>query len=154
MEYQDLVTDFIKRTQHNLSLVRGHATANKEAYEVTQLINSMLGLLVLPQQICFGKIPQLTMNELRELGWPEPALKGEYGELSDLRELLNHLRNSITHFNMMFTETGGVLDGVAIWNHKGGKRENPKNWQVTLGLDELMTVTNRLIDLILELNNE
>ena len=50
--YEDVIADFAKRTEANLQTIRrlakeGGATP---AFEVTQLVNSMLGLLVFPQQ--------------------------------------------------------------------------------------------------------
>ncbi len=150
MEYRDLVKDFATRTQHNLRIITDCQRSGNEAYEVTQLINSMLGLLVFPQQRYYERLPSLTMSRLRELGWPEPILKGDIGELEDLRELFRYLRNGIAHFNLDFTATDGVLDGVVIWNHPGGNPRKPRDWQVTLRLQELAEITDRFIDLILE----
>lgn len=150
MEYHDLVRDFAERTRHNLRLIEERAAAGDRAYEVTQLINSMLGLLVLPQQHYYERVPRLTIAQLRERGWPEPVLSGDIGEPSDLRELFRYLRNGITHFNLRFREQNGVLSGITIWNHLGGNRDNPKNWQVSLGLDELLGIADRFISLLLE----
>lgn len=150
MEYHNLVKDFAERTRHNLHLIEECAAAGDRAYEVTQLINSMLGLLVLPQQHYYEQVPRLTMAQLREQGWPEPVLSGQIGEPNDLRELFRYLRNGITHFNLRFQEQDGVLSGVTIWNHQSGNKNNPKNWQVTLGLDELLIITDRFIALLLD----
>tara|TARA_A100000171_G_scaffold53021_1_gene75472 strand:+ start:1217 stop:1681 length:465 start_codon:yes stop_codon:yes gene_type:complete len=149
MEYHDLVKDFADRTRSNLQLVRERAESGGKAYEVTQLINSMLGLLVFPQQRYYQNVPKWTMEQLRQKGWPEPVLTGDIGKPNDLQELFRYLRNGITHFNMKFTDSGGVLDGVVIWNHEGGSSKNPKNWQVTLHLDELADITDRFVQLML-----
>jgi len=64
MEYEKLVQDFAYRTRKNLDallyLKRTKPDNNIEVYEVTQLINSMLGLLVFPKERYFDKIPKNT----------------------------------------------------------------------------------------------
>lgn len=49
MEYSVLVKDFAKRTRHNLEIIRAHKEQSQEVYDVTQLVNSFLGLIVLPK---------------------------------------------------------------------------------------------------------
>lgn len=48
MKYENLVKDFVKRTKQNNEMLRKLQTENPnlEFYEVMQLINSLLGLLV------------------------------------------------------------------------------------------------------------
>ena len=51
MEYlqgKAFVGDFAKRTLANLNIIEQEIRENKDAYEVTQLINSLLGLIVFP----------------------------------------------------------------------------------------------------------
>jgi len=67
MMYEDLVADFAKRTRANLETLRGIQIKNDpklRVFEVTQLINSMLGLLVFPQQRYVDQIPEIPLAEL------------------------------------------------------------------------------------------
>lgn len=147
MEYKDLVKDFAKRTRANLALIRTAAKAGQEAYEVTQLINSMLGLLVFPQQEFHEKIPETKLSDLEKAGWPIPRVLGDYPQVANLKELARYLRNGIAHFNLRFTETGGHVDGLIIWNvPPGGK----KNWEAELKIEELEGITDRFAQLLLE----
>ena len=64
MDYDktNLVLDFARRTKKNLefiehSLTRDRLNSENDVYEVTQLINSLLGLLVFPQQKFYDAIP-------------------------------------------------------------------------------------------------
>jgi HEPN pEK499 p136 len=146
MIYQNLVRDFAKRTLHNLQLVREKRAQGTEAYEVTQLINSMLGLLVLPKEHYYESIPTTSLDDLRQQGWPEPVLEGEFKKPKHLRDLLRLLRNSVAHFNVEFTETDEQIDGVILSNKCNcGKT----TWQARLTLAELEEITKRFIDLIL-----
>jgi len=117
MEYQNLVRDFATRTLKNLEAVEAAATQDREAelYEVTQLINSMLGLLVFPEQKYLNNIPRTSIEDLRSQGWPVPAMKGTPPHADNLRDLVRCLRNGISHFNLEFTSDGHVLTGIKIW---------------------------------------
>ena len=149
MEYQELVRDFAERTRENLLLVRNSTHSGGPGFEVTQLVNSMLGLLVLPQQRYFDRIPAITIDKLRELGWPEAVLQADIGSVKDLQVLCRYLRNGIAHFNIEFTATAGTLDGLVIWNYPGGDSQSHRNWQVSLSIDDLREVADRFVDLML-----
>ncbi|MCE5315992.1 MAG: hypothetical protein LLG04_01335 [Parachlamydia sp.] len=146
MEYKNLVKDFADRTRRNLSLIQNEAKAGRDAYEVTQLINSMLGLLVFPQQEFFDKIPKIKIDDLKKDGWPIPCVRGNYPQVSDLKQLARYLRNGIAHFNLRFTDTNGHVDGLIIWNeYQNGK----KNWEAELRIDELEGIIDRFTKLLL-----
>jgi hypothetical protein len=69
MQYEDLVKDFAARTKVNLELVRAAEKGGQIAYEVTQFINSLLGLLVFPQQEFFDKIPKPPQRVVYSCWW-------------------------------------------------------------------------------------
>ena len=147
MDYKDLVRDFAERTRANLALVRAAANTGQNAYEVTQLLNSMLGLLVFPEQKFYNKIPETELADLEKDGWPIPRVRGNYPQVSNLSQLARYLRNGIVHFNLRFTETGGHVDGLIIWNvPPNGK----KNWEAELKIEELEGITDRFTKLLLK----
>jgi hypothetical protein len=102
MNYQNLVRDFAHRTCDNLETLRNlqKTKPDVEVYEVTQLINSMLGLFIFPQQKYFNHIPETPLAELARQGWPIPKVEGNCLQVKDLRELVRYLRNAITHCNL------------------------------------------------------
>ena len=148
MEYKDLVRDFAERTRSNIELVQAAANTGQEAYEVTQLINSMLGLLVFPQQEFYDKIPKTILPDLEKEGWPIPRVRNNYQQVSNLEQLARYLRNGITHFNLRFTETDGHVDGLIIRNVL---RNGNKNWEAELKIEELEGLTDRFTQLLLKL---
>ncbi|HMP06491.1 MAG TPA: HEPN family nuclease, partial [Lacipirellulaceae bacterium] len=91
-------------------------------------------------------IPNVSLEQLRRDGWPEPVLQGEVGSVNGLRDLMRVLRNSIAHFNIEFTEIDGEISGVRLSNRDGGQTR----WQATLGLEDLEQITYRFAALILE----
>jgi len=147
VQYIDLVREFAGRTRSNIKLIQAAVNTGQNGYEVTQLINSMLGLLVFPEQEFYDKIPKTTIHDLEKEGWPIPRVRGNYQQVSDLKQLMRYLRNGITHFNLRFTEMNGHVDGLIIWNEltKGNK-----NWEAELKIKELEGITDRFTKLILK----
>ena len=133
MEYNELVKDFAQRTRRNLAIVRQASDSDNEAYEVTQLINSMLGLLVFPQQEFIDQIPETPIFELKAEGWPIPKVRGGYPQVQHLKGLIGYLRNGISHFNIRFISSHGEITGLIIWNI----RDKKKNWEAELTLEDL-----------------
>jgi HEPN pEK499 p136 len=164
MEYQNLVIDFATRTKANLEIIERLASQDAsliirnssgeldeeevEAYEVTQLVNSLLGLVIFPQQRYFEKIPQTPLLQLEDEGWPKPLLNGQLPtDLNNLQDLMRYVRNSIAHFNIEFTSNNDRrINGIKIWNNRRGS----KNWSASLKLEELKVLVAKFTDMMLK----
>lgn len=92
MEYKDLVKDFAKRTLKNYHTYNGD-------YEVTNLINSSLGLFVFPEQKSFNKISDdwISGKLLNEL---KTNVESNYDEPINFKNICKHIRNGISHFHL------------------------------------------------------
>ena len=168
--------DYAKRTMENLEIIehysstrwmniQGELLKEKKAYEVTQLINSLLGLVLIPMESLKkendGRITY--KNELRKKA-PE-----KYDEVMNLLErckderrigstyssdqkeiyvdrFVKHLRNAIAH------------EGIAFWPVNEGKIEkvffydrNPQNaseeFCVKLSVGELRCLVENIVSL-------
>lgn len=146
MEYKDIVRDFAERTKINLAIIQSEVRAGRDAYEVTQLINSLLGLLVFPEQAFFKKIPEIKINDLKKQGWPIPLMCENYSQVADLKQLVRYLRNGIAHFNLRFTDKDGHVDGLIIWNIKDGL----KDWEAEFKIEQLKSIIERFSELLLK----
>jgi hypothetical protein len=148
--YGKVVQDFASRTKKNLAFIEDNLNKpDVEVYEVTQLVNSLLGLLVFPQQEFFEKIPEIPMRDLEAQGWPRIHTVPQYKSLGDLKTFLRYFRNGISHFNIKFSaDDDNNITGLQIWNHKGGKKQNPKNWEIELSLNDLKIITEKFLELI------
>ena len=157
MIYQDLVRDFAQRTRKNLNFIEEqvHSNPEIELYEVTQLINSLLGLLVFPREhyhrrdqkledFCY--IPKTPLKTLENQGWPRVKVLAGQPPCRDLRTLIRHLRNSIAHFNIKFLADPitAQMAGVRLWNTSDGE----ETWGVELNLQELRLITELFLDVI------
>lgn len=151
MEYMNVVRDFAQRTLDNLNFIQSTKRSKSpvEIYEVTQLMNSLLGLLVFPQQRYIDSIPQLPLEELKKCGWPIPRVVGDYPQASDLRKLIRYLRNSIAHFNIEFiSDEKHELHGLQVWNFDPRIKET--TWKASITVEEIEMLARRFVELLLE----
>ncbi len=81
MEYQkEVIIDFARRTRANLEFIERAEKCGESVFEVTQLANLLLGLLVFPREHYMQSIPETPLPELVEQGWPE--VRTTHGQLS------------------------------------------------------------------------
>ena len=143
MNYESVIRDFAERTRKNLRAIEDLQAKGGEAYEVTQLVNSMLGLLVFPRERFLDQIPQTSLSDLEADGWPVPKVVGDFPQARDLRELIRYLRNAIAHSNIEFI--GEKIQSVRVWNTKNKRT----TWKAEIGLKELRAIAERFTDLLL-----
>lgn len=102
---QNFLKDFIKRTLINLEYIQQAEKQGKEVYEVTQLVNSCLGLIVFLQQYGDGLISDADIcpSLLKDLqnSITKNTYKGKRKE-QNFNNILYHLRNAISHGKLYF----------------------------------------------------
>ncbi|MCL5952080.1 MAG: HEPN family nuclease [Chloroflexi bacterium] len=148
--YGDVVRDFASRTRKNLRFIENSlGEPEVEVFEVTQLVNSMLGLLVFPQQEYVDRIPATPLAELEQRGWPHIRTARGFPTCETLDQLVRYLRNSIAHFNVRFIyNESGDISGVTLWNVDTRKRAKPRTWQADLQIDDLRKIVDRFLDML------
>ena len=110
----ELEDELISRTETNLRAIEKLHKQGVTVYEVTQLINSLLGLLVYPREAFLKRIPRISREAMIKIGWPLPVER--IGQFPDLRELVIKLRNGIAHCNIEFTTNGCEIEGIEFKN--------------------------------------
>lgn len=96
--YKTQEIDFINRTKTIIEQYDNFKIADKEKYEVTLLLNCLVGLLILPQQHWFDSLP---IEEISQKEWginPNHISKIKTGETKNIKDVSRHLRNSIAHY--------------------------------------------------------
>ena len=145
-EIRDLVREFGERTLSNLNFVQAHAD-RPDVYEITQLWNSLSGLLVLPYEHEVDEI-QATLAEAADRGWPQLSetfpLAHAQSASTDLADQVRRLRKAVSHYNVRFLSRQGNITAVKVWNHqlppRGSgisQREMPINWQTEIPIAQL-----------------
>ena len=148
MQYQDVVKEFAERTRANLRAIECLKVGGFEVYETTQLVNSMLGLLVFPREEFVDQVPDTPLAHLVAAGWPRPKTSPNFPEVTDLRQLIRYLRNAIAHFNVEFlSDVQQQVVGLRVWNTPPNR--DVKNWEAELRVTELRQIAENFTDLIL-----
>jgi hypothetical protein len=117
VEYiDDLITDFAARTLVNLDFVQERVRNGEVGlFDVTQLWNSLLGLIVLPLETDKSRVPETPLSELDVLGWPRLTEGGD--EPDSLHGLVTNLRHAVAHANVKFVAgTDRQINSVKMWN--------------------------------------
>lgn len=150
MMYEDVVADFAQRTRANLEAIRQQriTPGSSQVFETTQLVNSMLGLLVFPQQRYIDRIPEAPLSELVAAGWPIPQVVGNHPQAEDLRQLVRLLRNAIAHFNIEFIPgADNQIEALTVWNTTP-RPPHKVTWKARLTIADLDGITDRFIELL------
>lgn len=148
----DVIGDFAERTRKNLAVIDTLASTHlgnepePKVFEATQLVNSLLGLLVFPQRGWFDDLPTTSLVDLEAQGWPRINFNLNTVGCSTLDQLSRFLRNGVAHFNLEFVVVDAEIAGIKIWNHPGGDKNNPRNFEVEFNLGELRNFVNKFVD--------
>jgi hypothetical protein len=131
MEYEIFERDFIVRT---LEIIKQYEkwvvpnTSESEQYEVTLLINCLLGLLVLPKERCYVNIPDKSIEELKGWGLESRFIK-DWGRIRKnqhtLKELIHRMRNSVAHIRIKPHGNGTKITGLEFSDRNGFKAVVP-----------------------------
>ena len=92
------IKEFAERTKANYQRLR------TGPYEITQLVNSMVGLLIIPEQRLYNKISDNLLDEqlLNKLKDSSCLKQYTYRESLNLQQICRHLRNAIAHSHIEF----------------------------------------------------
>lgn len=92
--------DFVTRTK---SIIEQYNNINfsetsDEKYEITLCMNCMLGLVVIPQQVWFDKVPNTDLNK----DWfiKTSHITTIEDNKYKINEIVRHIRNSVSHGNI------------------------------------------------------
>ena len=119
---KEFVKDVAKRTKENLKKYKGH-------YDTTQLLNSAVGLLIIPHANYYKKIENsfvsskvlnIMRNAIQKNSYPED--KKPY----ELKDIVKHIRNGIAHSNLYFEAIDNELHTIQIKDHKNGYTKTNK----------------------------
>lgn len=140
MNYEDELLSFVRRTRKNLELTEQwrieHPHANFS--EVTHLINSLLGLIVLPKEKVLNELQQLHVTPTGIPDWRAAfrLVQAEEEPPTELRPFIDGLRNSVAHGSLDFETDGLEITGVTFVQKS---RDKPRRilWRASFELDEL-----------------
>lgn len=116
MEYDEkFFLDFVGRTRKVIDEYEG-------AYDATLIVNCLLGLLVVPRETMYERIPEGPVHDLMEVGVGLSNIKLGRGQ-NTVREFIRGLRNAVAHFNVRPKSEGGQVSAFVFRDRNGFNAE-------------------------------
>ena len=143
---------FAQNTLDNLNLIEGGLSLNSRFHPVTQLINSLLGLIVFTQEKHFiNYVAKQPLKELEEKGWPKIALTKDESkrQTKTLGDLIRHLRNAVAHGRITFSSDSHDLAAVTVSAEDGPSKESEPCWIATMTAFQLRELCLKMVDLLM-----
>lgn len=92
--------DFVTRTKSIIEQYNSldFSDNSDEKYEITLCMNCLIGLVVIPQQVWFDRVPKTDLSD----DWFIKSSHILYieGEEFKINEIVRHIRNSVSHGNL------------------------------------------------------
>lgn len=126
--YKDFPIDFIKRTQSNLDSYEGD-------FEITNLINNCLGLIVIPRQKLGKNLPDYIFDDKNnDYGISKINIEFEKNDDYSLSNTLRHIRNGIAHGRIEQKTENKQIVGLKIYDKN--QNEDDENFIIVFTIDE------------------
>jgi hypothetical protein len=126
-----------QRAWKNLNLIEGAYDARHEGHVVTQLVQTLLALIVFPKaKKFFRHFSPVLLDDLEERGWPRP--KQIIGTTDTIGCLFKHMRNAVCHGHLVFygdpkdKANSRKLSEITIEFSDRKNDASPFDWKVTI----------------------
>jgi hypothetical protein len=106
---------FAQRTRKNLAYIKLACDDGEDVHVVTQLVNSLLGLVVFfRERHLLEFAASMPLANLEKKGWPHVTITMGAEECSTLKDFVSHLRNAVAHGRIRFSSESRDLQQVRI----------------------------------------
>ncbi|WP_319779975.1 HEPN family nuclease [Maridesulfovibrio sp.] len=148
--YNELHRDFALRTRANLEHIDAAWAAQEKAgnertvFNVTQLINSCLGMVVFIKESQY--LPAGSIQDF----CPEidfETLQDERNSNDSLQQFIRRFRNAISHCHIEAYGNAGDIVGFRLWD---GPPNGEINWKIEMGTDSIRALADALVNHVLE----
>lgn len=139
--------DFIERTK---TIIEQYASIkDSKKYEVTLLMNCFIGLLILPQQHWYDKLPDIIISE-KEWGISADDISFiKISEKKDIKNISRHLRNSISHYR--FTAFKDDSNNISQIRFEDNNKHDGKTFEATLSVSSIKKFIFHFSELLCEI---
>ena len=133
------------RTERNLRYIKAEFDrmgGDSQVHVVTQLVNSLLGLVILPrEQYLELRNKSAKLKALASDGWPEWNITK--GKANTLAQLTRHVRNAAAHGRISFSSDSRYLHEVLITVEDSADEGKTINWRAEIRADDLYEFCTR-----------
>ncbi len=138
MSYRkDFEQHFLEKTLDILNDYKGDKN-------VTLLLNCLVGLLIVPYEIFYEKIPYIESKKLKEYGISLESIS--VLENPTLRQVIEHLRNAVAHFRIEPYPQGQDVEGFIFedrWD------DDSVNFKAKLTVKEIETFVKEFAEYLM-----
>ena len=131
--------EIARRTERNLLFIKAEFDRMGESspvHVVTQLVNSLLGMVILPREQYLELRNEATkLGDLVSEGWPEWDVAK--GKADTLGQLARHIRNAAAHGHITFSSDSRYLHEVLITVEDSPDSGKSINWRAEITGDKL-----------------
>lgn len=146
---------FAHRVRLNLEAIDAVVTvAPAKAHQVTQLVLTLLGLLVLPNEAYYLQAAgEKSLSELTDQGWPVWSIAKDLsrrpGSSSDtFADLLWHLRSVVASGQIRMTAGDKAFQDVSVYFDQKVAGRDIKTWSASISAPDLRVFCLKLAELI------
>jgi HEPN pEK499 p136 len=139
------IEGFAVRTRKNLDYIIAAHKAHQDVHIVTQLVGSLLGLVVWPFERAVPAYGEVRLEELELNGWPHWDHKNSTEPPESLWELIRLLRHATAHANVSFSSDGRYLHEVEVqFANIPSRKQTWPRWDGSIRGDHLLDFCVRL----------
>jgi hypothetical protein len=139
---------FAANTKRNMQHIRAARLDGAPVHEVTQIANSLLGLIVVPFEkgVVPPSLKKVPLELLSKSGWPSWHFELEISET--LGSLIHHLRNAVSHGRMIFSSDNAEPSKVEITVEDWKRNATAPYWKARINGAELQKFCEAFITLL------
>lgn len=142
--YTHLHHDFALRTKANLEFIEKAYRENiPGVYNVTQLINSLLGMVIFLKEGDF--IPRAPLSDFCDEDHLE-IIKDDNNCCADIKDFLRRFRNAISHCRIHDFGTPDDIDGFKMHDQRRGQ---PIDWEIRITTHGIRSISFGLVDYVI-----
>jgi len=147
----ELVHEFIRRTMENLKIIQEQECVDDQKFSVTQAINSLLGLLILP----VSYLPKENMRDFDDIitNYFNVEFLNNTNREQYPNTLVEVIRHSLAHGQFLFKpnpQHPSQIGSVVMWNCYGNKADI----KATIDEDSLYEFIEKLSNKLKEIDFE
>ena len=163
MNYEDEKTlTLARRTRKNLDYIYEKKRAGENVEEFTQLLNSMLGMVISLREeyfkgshVSWEEVEQLGLlaerNDLRDITGERANQKSpKLQEINSFSQLITKLRHAFAHscFDPITDQSSDQIAGIKVWNIPSGQDNRPENrvWEAEISEVQLKNLAYLIVD--------
>ena len=152
--YKQQEHDFVDRTSKILSQYDDYFKDKdiSKKFEVTLMINSFVGLLILPQQEWFDQLPEelISMGEwgidVKHIGF----IRNKNDNKKSVKAVATHLRNSVVHYNFIaFENKKDEISQIQFLDYTD-KSKSTKTFEATVPVANLRRFLDKFSQTMIE----